>query len=145
MKNTNITHSWTCEVGVTLAALYIQSEPKVTVRPHYRRKPRFILSINIHKLAQQTGVSYGGTRTVLKHLHLHPYKIMSVQELKERDNTKRPEYCLWSRDLITANGRDNLDVTFLIDEVWFHLSGYANNQNSDVGPATNPYEIKVGV
>jgi hypothetical protein len=53
---------------------------------------------------------------VKKHLYLHPYTIISVHELKERDNIKRVGYCPWFRDVIIANGEDILDVTF----IWLH-------------------------
>jgi hypothetical protein len=66
-------------------------------------------------LAQQTSAPYVSTRSVLKKdLHLHPYKITSEHELKERDNVKRAEYCRWFRDVITANGEDIRDVTFFL-------------------------------
>jgi hypothetical protein len=54
-----------------------------------------------------------------------------VQKLKERV----------SRDTITGNGKDILDVTFVSYEAWFHLSGYANSHNNRIWSATNPYEI----
>jgi hypothetical protein len=55
------------------------------------------------------------THRVLKnHLHLHPYKIIPVHELRERGNMKLVEYF---RDIITANGDDILDVTSFTDEV----------------------------
>jgi hypothetical protein len=69
-------------------------------------------------------------RALKKHLHLHPYRITSVDELKERDSVTRVEYCRWFRDIITASGEDILDVTFFTDEAWFHLLGYVNSQNS---------------
>jgi hypothetical protein len=58
--------------------------------------------------------------------------------LKERDSVKGAEYCLWFRDVITANGGDILDATFFTDEALFHFSGYVNGQNSRVWSATNP-------
>jgi hypothetical protein len=67
-------------------------------------------------------------RVLKKHLHLHPYKITSVHQLKERDNVMHVEYCQWFRDVIPTNGEDTLDVTFFINEVWFHLSGYVISQ-----------------
>jgi hypothetical protein len=55
--------------------------PKVRV-PELRK----ILTINIHNLAEQAGVSYGSTGRVLKkHLHLHPHKITAQHELKAWD------------------------------------------------------------
>jgi hypothetical protein len=102
------------------------------------------LKKSVHKLAQQTGVSYGSTRTVLKkHLHLHLYKITSVHELKEKASIKCVEYCEWFSDINTANGEDILGIIFFTDDVWFHLSNYVNNQNSHICSTTNPHEIKV--
>jgi hypothetical protein len=101
---------------------------------------RFIFSINVHKLAQQMGGSYGRTCRVLKkHLHPHPYKVTSVHELKERDSVKYVEYCWWFRDIITANGEYILDITFFTTELVFHLFGYVN---SCVCLVTNLHEIK---
>jgi hypothetical protein len=63
-----------------------------------------------------------------------------MQELEELASVKRGQYWRWFRDVTTANG-DDMDVTFLTDEVWFYLSGYVS-QNSRVWSATNPYEFK---
>jgi hypothetical protein len=65
-----------------------------------------------------------------------------VHELKERDNVKRVEYFRRFTDVITANGEDTLDVTFLTVDAWFYLSGYFHSQNSRLWSATNPHEFK---
>jgi hypothetical protein len=45
-------------------------------------------SINIHKLTQQTAVSYGSTRRAQKkHLRLHLYKKISVHDWKGKDTS----------------------------------------------------------
>jgi hypothetical protein len=62
--------------------------------------------------------------------------------MKGRGNIKSVEYCRWFRDVITTNGEDILDVTFFVEEAWFHIPGYVNSQNSRVWSATNPHEIK---
>jgi hypothetical protein len=46
------------------------------------------------------------------------------------------------RDVLTANGKDILDVTFFTDEPLIHLSSYVNSQNGRVWSAANPHEIK---
>jgi hypothetical protein len=100
-------------------------------------------SINIRKLAQQMGVSYGTTRRALKkHLHPHPSKRVPVHELKEMDKVKRVEHCPWLRDVITANGEDIIDVTPFTDDAPFHLLSYINCQNSRVCSAADPHTIK---
>jgi hypothetical protein len=51
-----------------------------------------IPSINIHKLTQQKGISYGSAHRVLaRHMHLQPYKTSSAHGLKEMDNIKDAE------------------------------------------------------
>jgi hypothetical protein len=65
----------------------------------------------------------------------------SVHEVKEHVNCKHVQYCLWFRDFLTVNGEDILDVTFLRDEAWFHLSRYFHSHNSDVWSAFIPHEI----
>jgi hypothetical protein len=64
------------------------------------------------------GLSYACARRVLKkHLCLHPFKITSMHDLKEGGSIRCVEYCQWFRDIITANGEDILDITFLVNEV----------------------------
>jgi hypothetical protein len=53
-----------------------------------------------------------------------------VQELKLVDHEKRIRYCEWFSNFIQTKPVDILDVTFFPDEVWFHLSGYVNTQNT---------------
>jgi hypothetical protein len=66
------------------------------------------------------GVSCGRTcRMLRKHLHLHPYKITSVHELKQRGSIRHVEYCRWFRDVITANAEDIWISHFFTDEAWF--------------------------
>jgi hypothetical protein len=70
-------------------------------------------SKSVHRFSQLVATSYGSTSKVLtKHLHLHPYKILSVYELKEYDNEKHVQYSQWFWDLITASGEDILDAMF---------------------------------
>ena len=38
------------------------------------------------------------------------------------------------------NGENILNHTFFTDEVWFHLSGYVNTQNSRTWATENPHE-----
>jgi len=74
-----------------------------------------ILMPSVCKLSQQVAISCGWTRKVLKkHLKLQPYKITSVHELKEYDNFKHMQYCRWFQGFLTANGKDILDITFLM-------------------------------
>jgi hypothetical protein len=49
-------------------------------------------------------------------------------------NGKRVQYCSSFRDAITVNAEE--------DEVWFHVSGYVNSQNSRVCAVTDPHKVK---
>ena len=85
---------------------------------------------SIRRLSQQADVSYGSAHKALKKLlHLKPYKVTLVHELKEPDKCKRMRYCQWLRDFVEEHGEDIFDHTFFTDKAWFHLSGYVNSQN----------------
>ena len=95
---------------------------------------------SIRKLSQQVGVSYGTAHTALKKcLHLHPYKITAVHDLKPGDSAKRLAYCKWFLDFLDHEGEDILKITFFTDKAYFHLSWYINSQNSHVWCAHNPH------
>jgi transposase len=98
------------------------------------------LKKSIQKLSQQVGVSYGTAHTTFKKsLHLHPYKITAVLELKPGDSAKRVAYCKWFLDFLDHEEEDILDVTFFTDEAYFHLLRNINSQNSHVWCAHNPH------
>jgi len=98
------------------------------------------LKKSIRKLSQRVGVSYDTAHTDLKKcLHLHPYKITTVHELKPGGSAKLVAYCKWFLDFLDHEGEDILDVTFFTDEAYFHLSGYISSQNTRVSCAHNPH------
>jgi hypothetical protein len=49
-------------------------------------------------------------------------------------------YCCWFQTL-TADNPGILDYTLLSDEVWFHLSGYINSQNTHLWASENPHAL----
>jgi hypothetical protein len=75
-----------------------------------------------------------------------------MHELQESDKEEQLQYCRWFVHFIQG-GRDILDKIFYSDEVWFHLSGYVNSQNSRIWSAKNLHtfherllhSLKVGV
>ncbi|RZB40368.1 hypothetical protein BDFB_006777 [Asbolus verrucosus] len=81
----------------------------------------------IMKLSQQIHLSYGTSHTILKiDLLMFLYKIQVHHMILPRDFVPRVYYCEW----FFHNENNNvLDVTFFIDEVWFHLESYVNSQN----------------
>lgn len=72
-------------------------------------------------------------------LNFHPYKIVMVQELRERDFQSRVLTCQRLLHLATEN--DLLNVLIMSDEAHFHLSGKVNRQNFRYWSAENPKEI----
>ena len=96
----------------------------------------------LQKLAQQHDIGLATAhKAVRRQLKLFPHKILAMQELKTTDHEKRLRYCRWFNRFIEENTADVLDVTFLTDKAWFHLSGYVNSQNSRLWSSDNPHSL----
>src|SRR5699024_11571821 len=94
--------------------------------------------ISLHKLSLQSGVPMTTCHTIVKkRLHMHLYKITTVQELSPVDFRRRMEYCNWFLNNLDDNRL--LDLSFFSDEAWFHLSGYVNSQNYRIWSTENPH------
>ena len=89
------------------------------------------------KLSQQAHVSRTVCRRVLKSLDLKPYRVTVVQHLQEA-NVKQVNYCMWLLNSICAGLLDPFQY-IMSDEVWFHLSGHINSQNTWYWAAENPH------
>ena len=78
-----------------------------------------------HKHSAALSLSLRSVRRIL-HLDLkfHPYKLMVVQELLDRDHKIRVACCQDILEHVPANA-----VLITSDEALFHLSGYVNKQN----------------
>ena len=103
----------TAQENVTAVADSIEQSPR-----RYIRKHAFALHMSatsVHRILHRS-------------LHMHPYKIMVVQELSERDY----ETCTnLSRDILQSIPPTS--VTICSDEAHFYLSGMVNKQTSDIG------------
>ena len=80
-------------------------------------------SIRMHAFALHMSTT-SVHRILHRSLHMHPYKIMVVQELSERDYDTRTNL---SRDILQSIPPTS--VTICSDEAHFHLSGMVNKQN----------------
>lgn len=98
------------------------------------------------------GVSSATVQRILtKDLHLHPYKVTVVQQLHAPDYESRRNYCQWFNN--NLNNNDVLNVTFMSDEAWVHLSGYVSSQNyrtwasenSHCFEETSLHPLKIGI
>lgn len=92
------------------------------------------------KLSQQMNISRRSCQRVLHSLHLKPYRLACVQDLKEEDKTKRVYYCTWLFETI-ASGLMDPQLYFMSDEAWFNLSGHVNSQNTRYWSVENPHMI----
>jgi hypothetical protein len=63
---------------------------------------------------------------VTKLLHIPPYKITVVPEIKPVDYEKRVRFCNWFINRV-HDGLIVPKLTFFTDEVNFNLSGYVNS------------------
>jgi len=95
-------------------------------------------SVRRHSAA--TGLSYRSLRRILhKDLNFHPYKIVIVQELIDRDMVNR---WISSEQLLEMLNDDGVIKTLLMtDEAHFHLSDYVNKQNYRYWAPENPQEL----
>ena len=111
----------TAQENVTAVADSIEQSPRRSIRKH---------AFALHMSA--TSVH----RILHKSLHMHPYKIMVVQELSERDYKTRTKL---SRDILQSIPPTS--VTICSDEAHFHLSGMVNKQNFRYWSQNNPREL----
>ena len=103
------------------------------VRESVMRSPRR----SAHKHSAALSLSLRSVRRIL-HLDLkfHPYKLMVVQELLDRDHEIRVTCCQDILEHVPANA-----ALITSDEAHFHLSGYVNKQNFRYWSESNPRSL----
>ncbi|KAJ4434071.1 hypothetical protein ANN_16390 [Periplaneta americana] len=88
------------------------------------------------KQASALGISDRSVRIILHmDLHFHPYKIVIVQELRERDKRTHSVYC---NELLTTMNDQVLNQLLMTDEANFHVCGYVNTHNCRFWASDNP-------
>lgn len=91
------------------------------------------------KQASALGISDRSVRRILHmDLHFHPYKIVTVQELSERDKRTRSVCC---NELLTTVNDQVLNQLLMTDEANFHVCGYVNTHNCRFWASDNPQEM----
>jgi hypothetical protein len=91
-------------------------------------------------LSQEIVLSRRTCQRAATNAGLHAYRFRVVQELKQQDYNKRMTYCQWFQTFIDENP-GILDYTWFSTEAWFHLSGYANSQNTRLWGSENPHAL----
>jgi hypothetical protein len=79
----------------------------------------------LRRLSLQSGVSVGSAWTATKLLHIGPYKITVVSEIKPVDYEKGVRFCTWFMNHV-LDGLLDPKLTLYTDEANFNLSGHVN-------------------
>ena len=111
----------TAQENVTAVADSIEQSTRRSIRKH---------AFALHMSATSV------YRILHRSLHMHPYKIMVVQELSERDYETRINL---SRDILQSIPPTS--VTICSDEAHFHLLGMVNKQNFRYWSQNNHREL----
>ena len=84
-------------------------------------------NVSIPRCSQELGLSYGTFWRILHlGLHLHPYKVQLMQQLKSADHSQLRGYVVLEQLAVDVNFSNKIIFS---DEVHFTLSGYVNKQN----------------
>ncbi len=103
-------------------------------------------------LSQQTGHTRETVCHDLRVEGMHPYCILTLQELQPPEFGKCCNFCAWFKGQFGEDVEEQ-PIIFFTDEAWFHLSGYVNSKNyriscvnnSHVFQQTSLHPQKVGV
>jgi hypothetical protein len=93
---------------------------------------------SVRKLSQQSVVKRTSCHRVLQSPQMKPYRISCVHELLPDDEEKRVKYCVWFLRKI-VDGELDPTLYFMSDDIWFHLSGHVNAQNTRYWLSENPH------
>ncbi|CAH1114353.1 unnamed protein product, partial [Psylliodes chrysocephalus] len=118
-----------------------------TGRPHTARTSENIERVresveesaetSTRRRSAQLGLSRRSLQRILATLHMFPYKIQLVQEIKPTDYQQRLDYAIALQRKAREN-RDFIDNIIMSDEAHFHLNGFVNKQNIRIWATENP-------
>jgi hypothetical protein len=73
-------------------------------------------------------------------LHIHPYKITVVPEIKPVDYERRVMFCNWFNSHV-QDGLPDPELTYFTYEANFNLSGIVNSQNNRYWSSYNSHAL----
>lgn len=108
----------------------------ITILGYYEANPTKSISNGVEDL----GFSYSIIQKVLKQNGYKPYKVLSVQNLRDQDMVRRQNFC---QEVLN---RSNEDIHFVerilfTDECSFSTAGRHNKRNTHVWATQNPYQV----
>ena len=83
-------------------------------------------------------ISRRSLQRILKLVHAFPYKITTVQPLKEASQEQRKVFAVKVLQMIDRGEIDQHHIWWS-DEAHFHVSGYVNTQNFRIWGTENPH------
>jgi hypothetical protein len=84
---------------------------------------------SLKRLVQGTGLSKSSARRATQLLKLRLYKTSVMRAFQPRDPASRVHFCSWFLQSV-VEGEIDPQLTFFLDEAWFHLQRYINTQNN---------------
>lgn len=88
----------------------------------------------------QLGLSRRSLQRILAAIHMFPYKIQLVQELKPIDYQQRLDYAIYFQQKAEENP-DFIHNLIMSDEAHFQLNGFVNKQNCRIWATENPRAV----
>lgn len=119
------------------AANALSDEIKVDVMLEFMENPH----TSSRHASTTLNVSHTSIVNILKENKMHPYKMISTQELMEDDFDRRTYFCELMMDMLD-NNIINLEDVMFSDECTFSLSGHANRQNCRYWSTENPHWMR---
>lgn len=106
------------------------------VRTAFQRSPRKSIRRASRELQCPTTTVW---RVLRRRLHMTPYKLQLVQQLKDTDKPARRDFCIAMQQKMEDDGFD--DRLVFSDEATFHVNGKVNKHNTRIWGTENPHEL----
>ena len=91
-------------------------------------------STSLRRLSNETGISKSTIHRILKNeMHMYPYKIQMLQEIKDHDLTARLQFASWIND-----NEARISNVLWSDEAYFHLNGDVSRYHCRIWSLNKP-------